>query len=89
MPSPAHPLSWLQLPPVSVKTSRLFFFFFNRLFLGYNLFIYFYFLNLFLAALGLCGCARAFSSCGEWGPLFLAVRGLLIAVASLVEEHGL
>ena len=39
---------------------------------------------LFLAALGLRCCARAFSSCGEGGLLFVAVRGLLIAVASLV-----
>ena len=31
----------------------------------------------------------AFSSCGEWGLLFVAVRGLLIAVASLFAEHGL
>ena len=44
---------------------------------------------LFLAALGLRCCMRAFSSCCEWGPLFAAVRGLLIAVASLVAEHGL
>ena len=34
-------------------------------------------------------CAWAFSSCGEQGLLFVAVRGLLIAVASLVVEHGL
>ena len=27
--------------------------------------------------------------CGERGLLFVAVRGLLIAVASLVVEHGL
>ena len=47
------------------------------------------FIYLFLAALGLCCCMQAFSSCGEWGLLFLAVRGLLIAVASLVAEHGL
>ena len=33
--------------------------------------------------------ARAFSSCSEWGLLFIAVHGLLIAVASLVVEHGL
>ena len=33
--------------------------------------------------------ARAFSSCGERGLLFVAVRGLLIQVASLVVEHGL
>ena len=50
-------------------------------------FIYLYFL--FLAALGLRCCARAFSSCGGRGLLFVVVRGLLIAVVSLVEEHGL
>ena len=32
---------------------------------------------------------RLFSSCGEQGLLFVAVRGLLIVVASLVAEHGL
>ena len=37
---------------------------------------------LFLAALGLRCCARAFSSCGERGLLFIVVRTLLIAVAS-------
>ena len=42
----------------------------------------------FLAALGLCCCVWAFSSCGEQGLLFIAVRGLLIAVDSLVAEHG-
>ena len=30
-----------------------------------------------------------FSSSGERGLLFVAVRGCLIAVASLVAEHGL
>ena len=49
-----------------------------------NLFIY-----LFLAVLGLHCCAQAFSSCGERGLLFVVVRGLLIAVPSLVVEHGL
>ena len=44
---------------------------------------------LFLAALGLRFCARAFSSCGERGPLFIAVRGPLTIVASLVVEHRL
>ena len=47
------------------------------------------FIYLFLAVLGLCCCAWAFSSCGKRGPFFVAVRGLLIAVASLVTEHGL
>ena len=37
----------------------------------------------FVAARGL------FSGCGEWGLLFVAVRGLLIAVASFVVEHRL
>ena len=55
-----------------------------------NLFFFFYkFIYLFLAALGLCCCARAFSSGGERGLLFIAVRGLFLAVASLVVEHGL
>ena len=47
------------------------------------------FIHSFMAALGLCCCTWAFSSCGERGLLFVAVRGLLIVVASLVAEHGL
>ena len=39
--------------------------------------------------LGLRFCARAFSSCGERGPLFIAVRGPLTVAASLVAEHRL
>ena len=35
------------------------------------LFIFIYFLMYFLAALGLHCCTWAFSSCGEWGPLFV------------------
>ena len=55
------------------------------------LFIYFLnlFIYLFLAVLGLRFCARAFSSCGEWGPLFIAVRRPLTVTASLVAEHRL
>ena len=49
----------------------------------------FYFIYLFLAVLSLRCCVQAFSSCGEQGLLFVAVCGLLIAVASLVVEHGL
>ena len=48
-----------------------------------------YFIYLFLAALGLRCCVQASSSCGEQGLLFVAVRKLLIAVASLVAEHRL
>ena len=43
---------------------------------------------LFLAVLGLYSWIWAFSS-DEQGQLFVAVFGLLIAVASLVAEHGL
>ena len=42
-----------------------------------------------MAVLGLRFCERAFSSCGKWGPLFIAVRGPLIIAASLVAEHRL
>ena len=41
-----------------------------------------------LAALGLRCCARAFSSCGERGLLFISVHRLLIAEASLVGSMG-
>ena len=44
---------------------------------------YFWLHWVFVAARGL------FSSCGERGLLFVAVRGLLIAVASPVVERGL
>ena len=67
--------------PNSLATpSSLFFFFFFLI----NLFIY-----LFLGVLGLLFCARAFSSCGKRGPLFIAVHGPLTIAASLVAEHRL
>ena len=47
------------------------------------------FIYLFLAVLGLRFCARAFSSCSERGPLFIAVCGPLTISASLVAEHRL
>ena len=62
----------------------MYLFFFWKIFF-FNLF----FIYLFLAVLGLRCCAQALSSCGERGLLFVAVCGLLIAVASLVAEHGL
>jgi len=42
----------------------------------------------FLAVLGLHCCARAFSSCGKWGLLFVVVFGLLVMVASLMGALG-
>ena len=42
-----------------------------------------------MAVLGLRFCGRAFSSCGKWGPLFIAVRGPLTIAASLLAKHRL
>ena len=42
-----------------------------------------------MAVFNLRFCARAFSSCGKRGPLFIVVRGPLTIVASLVAEHRL
>ena len=47
-----------------------------------KLFIYLFIYYLFLAVLGLRFCAWAFSSCGKWGPLFIAVRVPLTVAAS-------
>ena len=58
----------------------LFFFFFL---------IFFFFIFLFLTVLGPCFCLRALSSCGKWGPLFIAVHGPLTIAACLAAEHRL
>ena len=42
-----------------------------------------------MAVLGLRFCTRAFSSCGEWGPLFIAVRGPFSIAAPPAAEHRL
>ena len=42
-----------------------------------------------MAVLGLRFCARAFSSCGKWGPFFIAVRRPPTIAASLVAENRL
>ena len=52
-------------------------------------FVFFNYIYLFMAVLGLRFCARAFSSCGKWGPLFIAMRGPLTITASLVAGHRL
>ena len=63
---------------------------FNKYVFFPNLFIYlFIFIYLFVAVLGLHFCARAFSSCGERGPLFITVCGPFTIAASLVAEHRL
>ena len=60
----------------------LFYMFIQNIFL-INLLIY------FMAVLGLRFCARAFSSCGKRGSLFIAVCGPLTIAASPVVEHRL
>ena len=64
-------------------------FFFYFLFIFIFIFIFIFLYIYFLAVLGLRFCARAFSSCGKREPLFIAVRGPLTIVASLVAEHRL
>ena len=56
--------------------------FLNTLFIFFHKFF-------FSVALGLYCWAWSFSSCCEWGLLFVAVHGFLTAVASLVVEHRL
>ena len=65
---------------------------------GHLITLFFKFIYLFIylfifgcigsSLLGLSCCTWAFSSCGERGLLFVAVRGLLTVVASLVAELG-
>ena len=73
-----------QCKPVLRIVEFFLFVFFLKEFLYFYLFIY-----LFMAVLGLHFCARASSSCGERGPLFIAVRRPLTIAASLVAEHRL
>ena len=42
-----------------------------------------------MAVLGLRFCARAFSSCGKRGPLFIAMRGPLTVAASRCGAQAL
>ena len=74
-------MSTLCMAQTIIRLLLLFFFFnfFNLLFIYY----------LFFAVLGLRFCARAFSSCGKRGPLFIAMRRPLTIAASLVVEHRL
>ena len=54
----------------------------------YSFFFFLIYLFLFLAALRLRCCSRAFSSCSEQGLLFVAACGLLIAVASPIADRA-
>ena len=46
-------------------------------------------LLIILFALGLCCCIRAFSSCGEWGLLFIGVTGLSCSGFSCCRARAL
>ena len=54
-----------------------------------NVFKFYLFIYLSMAVLGLRFRARAFSSYGKRGPLFIAAHGPLTIAASLVAEHRL
>ena len=65
------------------------FVFFSGAWVSFFFFLIYLFIYLFLAVLGLRFCARAFSSCGKRGPLFITGHGPLTIAASLVAEHRL
>ena len=50
------------------------------------IFLFFFFL---VGALGLHCCVQAFSSCGEWGLLFVVMHRPLIMVISFIADRGL
>ena len=60
----------------------------SKSFILFPLNLFFIICLLFLAVLGLCCSAWAFSSGSEWGLLFIAVHRLFITEASLVAEQG-
>ena len=84
--------SLFSTPSPAFIICRLFILFFNKCVYFWLLWVFFKnkFIYLFIFWLhGVSVAAWAFSSCGEQGLLLVAVHGLLIAVASLVADHGL
>ena len=53
-----------------------------------SLFVFNKFIYLFLATLGLCCCARAFSSCSEWGYSSLRCTGFSLRWLHLLQSMG-
>ena len=51
-------------------------------------YFFFFLIYLFLAVLGLHFCARAFSSCGEWGHSSLRCVGLSLSRPLLLRSTG-
>ena len=72
----SHPSEWEIVISLCFFFLELFFFFSFLIF-----FIYFWLCGVFVF------CARAFSSCGKRGPLFIAVRGPPTVAASPAAEH--
>ena len=72
-------LKYLIWDKVSLKTK------FQAFFFKFFLFIYLY----IFGCAGSSVRARAFSSCGKWGPLFIAVRGPLTTAAPPAAGHRL
>ena len=72
-----HIVMYLLAISISYLNKSLFNSFAHFFFNSKLLFIYLFILYLFLAVLGLRFCARAFSSCGKRGPLFIVVHGPL------------
>ena len=76
-----------------IFSAFIFFFLFLFFLIAYFFFFFlvhlFLFIYLFLAVWGPRFCVRAFSSCGKWGPLFIAVRGPLTIAAPPAAEHRL
>ena len=64
------------------REGTLFFFLKHELLVLFVCLVFYLFIYLFLAVLGLRFCARAFSSYGQRGPLFIAVRGPFTVAAS-------
>ena len=79
-------LSWLNFP-----VPQLFFFFLNLILIIIIIFlINSYFIYLFIfGCVGSSFHARAFSSCGKRGPLFIAVRGPFTTAAPPAAGHRL
>ena len=85
------PLVIMQCPSLSLVKVFILKFILSDMSIATPAFFFFFliFIYLFLVVLGLRFCARALSSCGEQGPLFIAVREPLTVAASLVAEHKL
>ena len=78
-------------PPCLIQSQHLLYIYIYIFFFNKDLFFnkFLKFIYLFMAVLGLRFCARAFSSCGKRGPLFIVVRGPHTIAVSLVAEHRL